>query len=105
MVNEMSKIMCNNGVINLTELIEEFANEYKWHLDSQNPQSVTIGDGINSGLCDIFAERVKVRFPQTKILYDEGIDHFVIRIGNKFYDAENPQGVTDRNSMIFGGKG
>lgn len=93
-----------NEMIDLTGLVYQFLKEYEWHLKSQNPKPISIGDGINSGLCDIFAERVKAVFPQSIMIYDEDIDHTYVIIEGKYYDAENPLGVTDRKLMVFGGR-
>lgn len=90
-------------MIDLTELILHFAKEYEWHLVNQRPPPISIADGINSGLCDLFAQRVKTQFPETEILYDDTKDHVFVKIEDKFYDAENPTGVSDRKMMVFGG--
>jgi hypothetical protein len=91
-------------MIDLNLVIAKFAAEYQWHLESQNPKPVSIGDGINSGLCDLFAERVKTLYPQAKVLYDEEIDHTYLKINGKFFDAENPLGVEEKEKMVWGGK-
>jgi hypothetical protein len=55
--------------INLTPLVSEFAKEYKWHIESQNLcdyKPVSVGDGIKSGLCDLFAEKIKAKYPQSQ---------------------------------------
>ena len=88
----------------LRGLIKSFSKEYRWHYECQKDTCPTPEQGINSGLCDIFAERVKTLYPQTIIHYDEDIDHVYCEIDGRFYDAENPNGVKLLHLMIFLGE-
>jgi len=90
----------------INQTIKEFEVKYDWHiecnLEKQGATSVT--DAINSGLCDLFAEAMKRKIPQATILYDEDVDHEFLKIGNRFYDAENPKGSDSVGCMVINGK-
>jgi hypothetical protein len=86
--------------IDLSDLVKDFASRYAWHLESQATKPRDEGEGINSGLCDIFAEEVKALFPQAKFCYDEDIDHVYLKIDGRYYDAESPKGAATRKRML-----
>ena len=85
----------------IEQIVKDFSNEYLWHYECQKDTSPTPEQDINSGLCDLFAERVKAIYPQTIIHYDEDLDHVYCEIEGKFYDAENPKGVKSPQEMTF----
>jgi len=47
--------------------------------------------------------RLKQNTLKAKILYDEDSDHYYAEIDGKYYDAENPTGVSSRQDMIWCG--
>jgi hypothetical protein len=89
----------------IRQTINEFRAKYGWHIkDSFEHGAIDVGDAINSGLCDLFAEAVKKRIPEATICYDGDKDHNYLQIRDRYYDAENPGGVISYTCMRYGGK-
>lgn len=90
--------------------ITRFAQEFSWHIneDKSLPKRLSkeerITQGINSGLCDLFAEAIKKQIPRAKIIYDEDVDHCYLKIDGHYYDAENPNGASMPQQMRFLGR-
>jgi len=88
----------------IEQIVKDFSIKYAWHYKCQKDVSNSPEEDINSGLCDLFADEVKKKFPTTIIHHDEDLDHYYCEIEGKFYDAENPNGVSRKEEMIFLGK-
>jgi len=88
----------------IKKIIQDFAKKYRWHYEFQKDVSNSPEENINSGLCDLFADEVKKHFPETIIHYDDDLDHYYCEIDGRFYDAENPSGVSEKGEMVFLGK-
>jgi len=90
--------------------VARFAQEFGWHIneDKSLPKRLSkeerIAQGINSGLCDLFAEAIKKQIPRAKIIYDEEADHTYLKIDGRYYDAENPTGAASPQQMRFLGR-
>jgi hypothetical protein len=60
----------------------------------------------NTGFCDIFAEKFREEYPGAELWGTEWglgytFGHVWVKYGNKFYDAETPQGVTDWKQLPY----
>jgi hypothetical protein len=60
----------------------------------------------NDGFCDVFAEKFREEYPGAELWgTDYGIDytfgHVWVKYGNKFYDAETPNGVEDWKQLPY----
>ena len=60
----------------------------------------------NDGFCDIFAEKFREEYPGAELWgTNYGIDyafgHVWVKYGNKFYDAETPNGVVDWKQLPY----
>ena len=60
----------------------------------------------NDGFCDIFAEKFREEYPGAELWgtdYSVGytFGHVWVKYGNKFYDAETPNGVEDWKQLPY----
>ena len=88
----------------IEKIVNDFIKKYAWHYECQKDTCPTPEQGINSGLCDLFAGELKKHYPNAIIHYDDDLDHCYTEINGKFYDAENPCGANTPKEMIFLGK-
>lgn len=63
-------------------------------------------EDCNNGLCDIWAKKFKEEYPEaemwdTEQTYGETHGHVWVKYGNKFYDAEIPDGVLDWKQIPY----
>lgn len=91
--------------INIKKLLQQTEIEAKDLYDDDRWDKLT-PEMCNDGYCDIFADKFKEMYPASeKWTTDYGIDdsfgHVFNKLGNKFYDAETPQGVTDWKQLPY----
>lgn len=89
----------------IAQVIQNLVGEFRRGGDCKTPRE------INSGYCDLFAERLEQELRAIGIHIDdlhqeesdeetgEGVDHAWVEIGGRHYDAECPHGTPTRGGL------
>ena len=101
---KLKDILTNEAVVNIdskfnSELIDNINDEYREDYTSLTPKE------INDGYCDMWASLFVEKFGgEHQWSYDfpnDPIGHSWVKLDNKFYDAEAPNGVSNLEKLPF----